>query len=59
MNLQNKSKILMCEKKTILELKNLFMSEWFTNPKDKNRYANYFYMQTFRALRFLNGTFFN
>lgn len=36
----------MCDKKTLIELKNLFMSQWFTKPE--HRAVQYHYMQTFK-----------
>jgi hypothetical protein len=45
----------MCDKKTLIELKNLFMADWFTNPN--HHYVKFHYMQTFKYQRYeIGGT---
>lgn len=56
-----------CDKKTLIELKNLFMSQWFNKPN--HHFAQYHYMLTFvyqrgeidgnSEKRYFNGKYFS
>jgi hypothetical protein len=39
----------MCEKKNLIEMKNLFFKNWFSNPEQHN--VSYHYMMTFKNQR--------